>query len=121
MARTYGYQPTSDATPSTPPNEPAGASSARHPRLAIRATATGHGRTVTLDGNDISKALTGVTLTLGVGQVPTATLDLLLIDVTEVQDAETRILIPDATRDALTAIGWTPPAEPSADQPDHLD
>lgn len=28
MARTYGYQPTSDATPSTPPSEPAGASSA---------------------------------------------------------------------------------------------
>jgi hypothetical protein len=28
MPRTYGHQPTTDATPSTPPREPAGASSA---------------------------------------------------------------------------------------------
>lgn len=114
MTRVHGYQPTNTTTPGTPPNGPAGTSTAqpRHHRLAITTAATGYGSTVTLDGQDISHALTGLTLNLGVGRASIATLDLLLIDITEVKDAQTRILVPDATRDALTALGWTPPADP---------
>jgi hypothetical protein len=86
-------------------------------RLAITATGVGTAE-VLLNGQDIANALTGLTLDMGVGKVPTATLDLLLIDTTKVQDAETRIFIPDATREALLALGWTPPTEP--EPTDHL-
>jgi len=78
-------------------------------RLAITAKAPGERSTVTIDGHDISRALTGLTLSIGVGQIPTATLDLLLIDATQFQDAEARILIPEATRETLLALGWTEP------------
>ncbi|MEE4546475.1 hypothetical protein V2S66_31485 [Streptomyces sp. V4-01] len=115
MTRTYGYQPTSNATPGTPPNEPAGASSAqpRRHRLAVHATGYGQGSTVTLDGHDISGALTGLTFAIEVNKPTTATLDLRLYDVTEIQDVEARVLVPDGTRDALIALGWAPPAEPT--------
>lgn len=122
---TTGQQPSIQpprTQPGPPPPPSASSAQPRRPRLGITAKAPGEHSTVTLDGHDIARALTGLTLTLGVGQVPTATLDLLLLDITEVQDAETRILVPDATRDVLTALGWTAPAElaPQTDaQPSH--
>lgn len=67
--------------------------------------------TVHLDGTDIAHALTGIALTLGVNKAATATLDLVIVDVTEVQDTEARIVIPDATRDLLVQLGWTAPPE----------
>ena len=90
-------------------------------RLAITAQAPGERSTITIDGHDISNALTGLTLEIGVGKVPTATLDLLLIDTTEYQDAETRILIPEATRDTLVALGWTPPEQSDTAKPSPMD
>lgn len=85
--------------------------------LAIKATGIGTAE-ILLNGQDIASALTDLTLTMGVGKVPTATLDLLLIDTTQIQDAETRILIPDATRDLLVTLGWTPPGEKAAPEPE---
>lgn len=111
-----GYAPTHNTQPGTPPHGPAGASSANANTHRLAITARGLGSTVHLDGHDIGSALTGLTLTLSAGQAPTATLDLAIHNVTELQDSETRILIPDATRDALIALGWTPPAdEPKKD------
>lgn len=108
-----GQQPTSDATPSTPPCEPAGASSAR--RHSFTVTSTGPtSASVLIDGHDIANGCAGLTLTMGVGQVPTVNLDLLILATTEIQDVQARILIPDATRDLLIGLGWTPPVEPSA-------
>lgn len=83
-------------------------------RLAINAPSP-RAVEVHLNGQDIAHGLTGLTLTMGAGRVPQATLDLLILDVTEVQDTETRILIPDTTRDALIALGWTPPADEPKD------
>lgn len=85
--------------------------------LAIKATGIGTAE-VLLNGHDIASALTDLTLTMGVGNVPTAKLRLLLIDTTEFQDAETQILIPDATRDLLVTLGWTPPGENAAPEPE---
>jgi hypothetical protein len=69
------------------------------------------GYSVTVDGHDISTALTGLSVTMNAGRHTEATLDLRYIDVTEIQDAETRIHIPDAIREVLLALGWTAPAE----------
>ncbi|NUQ95673.1 MAG: hypothetical protein HOY79_03635 [Streptomyces sp.] len=80
-------------------------------RLTVTATGP-KTTTVRLDGHDIANALTGLTLTLGVDRVPEAHLELLLIDVTDIQDIDARILISDTAREMLVALGWTPPAEP---------
>lgn len=115
MPRTYGYQPTGDTTPGTPPTEPAGASSART-RHSFAVTTTGPtSAQVLIDGHDIAHGVTGLTLTMGVAQVPTVTLDLAILDATEIQDVQARVLIPDATRDLLTHLGWTAPADPHAE------
>lgn len=79
-------------------------------------TTQGHAAEVRIDGHDIADGLTGLTLSMGVGRIPTATLELLIPDVTELHDAETQLLIPDSTRDVLVALGWTPPTgEPKED------
>ncbi|MFD8805570.1 hypothetical protein [Streptomyces sp. NPDC059597] len=64
---------------------------------------------VELDGQDIAKALTGLTLRLGVGHLPTATLDLIVHDFGA--EADVRFVVPDECRDLLVRLGWTPPAE----------
>ena len=46
------------------------------------------GAEVLIDGHDIAHGLTGLTITMGAGQIP------------------------DTTRDALVKLGWTPPSEP---------
>lgn len=70
-----------------------------------------YGHEVILDGADIANGIDGLTITMHAGQPTSVELSIPIIDVTEVQDAETRILVPDATRDALIALGWTPPTE----------
>ncbi|MCU1612610.1 MAG: hypothetical protein JWO98_150 [Frankiales bacterium] len=83
-------------------------------RHTVRITANGpHATEVSIDGTDIRNALTGLTLRMGVGDIPRMTVDLLLLDVTELQDAEAQVLIPDATVEALVALGWTPPVDPA--------
>jgi hypothetical protein len=75
-----------------------------------------YGHRVLLDGTDIANSINGLTITMRAGLPASVELSLPIIDVTEIQDAEARILIPDATRDTLTALGWTPPAS-TGDEP----
>lgn len=78
------------------------------------------GTEVLIDGHDIANSLTGLTLSMGANQPTVATLDLLIPDVTELHDTETRIHVPLSTRAALIALGWTPPAEPEPTEDLHI-
>lgn len=66
---------------------------------------------VEVDGNDISKALRGLTVRLGAGHLPEVELDLSVIDVTDFGMPEVMVHIPEAVHDALVKLGWTPPPE----------
>lgn len=69
---------------------------------------------VDLDGQDISRALRGVTIRCAANERPSVDLDLKLdaIEVTRlaVRDPEILLSLSDDVRDALIALGWTPPA-----------
>lgn len=65
---------------------------------------------IEIDGVDISNAIRSFTLTHGYGQHPVLELELALIDVTTLDAPEAEYLLTSATRDALLAMGWTPPA-----------
>ncbi|MFF9271140.1 hypothetical protein [Streptomyces rochei] len=69
----------------------------------------GPGAQVEVDGENIASILTGLTLRMGVGDMPTATLDLVVYDLGT--EAEVRFEVPDECRDLLVRLGWTPPAE----------
>jgi hypothetical protein len=75
----------------------------------LHITSDGVASRVRLDGEDISRALVGVRLNLGVGVLPQATLDVLVHDLTT--ETEGQVVLPEATRDLLVRLGWTPPAE----------
>jgi hypothetical protein len=63
-----------------------------------------------LDGHDVSYAISGVTVSCHVGQLPVVTVQLAVhpLDV----DGEAVILIPEPTQRMLITLGWTPPTEP---------
>ena len=65
---------------------------------------------VTLDGTDVSRGLTGLTLRADVDDMPRLTLDVLTLDITKV-GGQMEILIPDHTRELLVELGWTPPTD----------
>lgn len=67
---------------------------------------------VTVDGVDIASAVTAVTVHGNAWERPRITLELSIHDVTRISSPETELLIPEATAQALVALGWTPPAEP---------
>jgi hypothetical protein len=67
----------------------------------------GANSTIDVGGHDVSKAVRGLAVTAEVGQVPVLALDLVVCD--GHIDGEVIVTIPDATRDALVALGWTPP------------
>jgi hypothetical protein len=79
-----------------------------------------HGHEILLDGTDIANGIDGLTITMRAGHPASVELSMPIVDVTELQDPETRILIPDATRDVLLALGWTPPADPDAEDTSDL-
>lgn len=79
-------------------------------KAEIEISGTGRGRVV-LDDADVSAAVRGLTIRAEVGRIPQIELDLSVIDVTGLGVAQAEILIPDATREALIALGWTPPAD----------
>lgn len=65
---------------------------------------------VELNGQDISRALKGLTVTLRADAVPSVTLNVLVEKM--VSDFfEADLYIPQATRDLLAQFGWTPPEE----------
>lgn len=77
-------------------------------RAEIELDGIGRGRLV-IGGQDISAAVRAFVVRGGVHELPTLELDLLVHDVTRLGSAEMEILVSDATRDALIALGWTPP------------
>lgn len=76
----------------------------------LRITQSGVDQTVRLDDVDITHALRGVTLKVEAGSLPVAELDAVLFDVDTVAEGAI-IHVPDETRAALVALGWTPPEE----------
>jgi hypothetical protein len=74
--------------------------------LVISLDGRGHGM-LALDDKDLSNAINGFTLTSRAGQASVLELDIVpyLTTVT----AEVTVTIPEATRAALVALGWTPP------------
>lgn len=77
-------------------------------RISIPTNRLGHA--VELDGVDISRSLIGMTLTIRAGDVPSAVLDVIAEEVPSQLD-EVRAYLPDATKELLVRLGWTPPAE----------
>lgn len=67
---------------------------------------------VVVDGHDISDAVTSATLELD-ARSPTPELHLKLgyCELDTVEAAEARVVITEPTRQALLALGWTPPEE----------
>lgn len=79
-------------------------------RLRISTPTDRGGQVVELDGVDVSRALLGLTLRLRAGDMPTAVLDVIAEEIpTEL--AEVRACLPEATKDLLIRLGWTPPVE----------
>lgn len=70
---------------------------------------------VLIDGTDIAKGLTGLTLRLGADQVPRLELDLQLADMTGLGPIEAEVHLRKASHEALVALGWTPPASERRD------
>ncbi|MFJ3037721.1 hypothetical protein [Streptomyces tendae] len=84
--------------------------SERQPRALRIAKPTDRGGwVVELDGHDISNALRGLSLNLDSSPVAEARLDVIAEDVST--HAEVLVCLPDATKDLLVRLGWTPPAE----------
>lgn len=65
---------------------------------------------VELDGRDITRAVSGVTVEIDVDSKPTALLNVLLFDVSTHLDNPC-VVIPDATRELLVQLGWKPPQD----------
>ncbi|MCX4703874.1 hypothetical protein [Streptomyces sp. NBC_01373] len=78
--------------------------------LRIARLPEGPGWIVELDGQDVAKALTGLSLRLDGGPVVTAVLDVVAEEIPN-DLGEVRAWLPDATKDLLVRLGWTPPAE----------
>ncbi|MFE2326127.1 hypothetical protein ACFXD5_19730 [Streptomyces sp. NPDC059385] len=61
-----------------------------------------------LDGVDVTRCLKALAFQIGVDQEPTATLDIVLWDVST--DAENpRLVVSEDCRKVLIHLGWTPP------------
>lgn len=69
--------------------------------------------TITVDGHDISKAVRGYVLSHErPGVEPVLLLDILAPSHRTTFAGQTAVVeLPDATREALVALGWTPPAD----------
>lgn len=62
---------------------------------------------IALDGEALN-GVRGLDLSATAGEIPSLTVELLVNEV-EV-DGEMTVTVPDATREALIALGWTPPS-----------
>ncbi|WP_027930711.1 hypothetical protein [Amycolatopsis thermoflava] len=67
---------------------------------------------VQLDGHDITQGITGVTLEISQGLYPRLVLDLSALEVDVTTDGQIGVVIPDATAEVLTRLGWAPPPQP---------
>ncbi|MCM2580458.1 hypothetical protein [Streptomyces meridianus] len=82
-------------------------------RIAIEGDGLPGSTNVLLDGRDIGRGLTGLTLTLAHDRVPHVELDLVVVDATRVGSVEAEVVLGSGVADTLVALGWTPPAEES--------
>lgn len=73
----------------------------------VKITASGNGR-VEIAGQDISGAISGLTLDMVAGDLAVLTLRLPIYEAGDVE-GEAAVVIPDETKDLLVAHGWTPP------------
>lgn len=83
---------------------------AKHVAISLR---RGVGE-ILVDGRDIAHGVTDLTLTVGARRPAALVVELAVFLVRDVQvdgEAITTVRMPDATRDALIALGWTPPQE----------
>lgn len=82
------------------------------PEVRLRNTRMGEW-SVTVDGTEIGSAIRRSGMRLDVpanpAEIPTLTVDLMLFPPNEVDLGRVKVEVPDATRDALIALGWTPP------------
>lgn len=79
-------------------------------KAQIEVDGTGRDGRVVLDGRDVSGGVRGFALRAEVGRRTELELDLAVADGATF-DGEVRLVIPESTREALIALGWTPPAE----------
>ena len=82
----------------------------RPQRLRLGGTGLPGGTQIELDGVDIAHAVTGLSLHIGVDNLPTAVFDVALREL-DTDLEQPRVTVPDETRDLLVRLGWTPPAE----------
>jgi hypothetical protein len=64
-----------------------------------------------VDGKDLSNGVGGLTLRSEAGKANVLTLDVIPHVVS--MKGEVKVIVSDASHDALVAIGWTPPGEPA--------
>ncbi len=86
----------------------------------LHVTGIGAGRyKVELDGHDIAHGLRSLSIDLDGERPPQVTAELNVFEVRELALDDVRVSIPDATRELLVRLGWTPPSDPaSATRPD---
>lgn len=68
----------------------------------------GWNSTIEVDGHDISAAARAFRLDADVHGIPQLVVDLVVLESSTVS-GEATVVIPEATREALIALGWTPP------------
>jgi|GEM_PF-6781270 len=66
---------------------------------------------ITVDGHDISNAVSSATLWLEPDGFPELELTLRIVETKTLTSPNTVVSISDDVRDALIRLGWTPPAE----------
>ncbi|MGW4663218.1 hypothetical protein [Streptosporangium sandarakinum] len=71
---------------------------------------------VVVDGQDISDAVNSLTLRVEGGVLPVVDVELAMVEVTRIDSEDAELYIPLTTRDALIALGWTPPPASSTTQ-----
>lgn len=68
---------------------------------------SGPGVSVEVDGHELAQSVRGLRVTASVHDLPRLELDLVEHEI--VVEGEMRVEIPPKTREALIALGWTPP------------
>jgi hypothetical protein len=66
---------------------------------------------VELDGHDISRYITGLTMRYDTANVPTAVIDVVLLSHTDIDAEDADVVVPEPTAELLVRLGWTPPAQ----------
>jgi hypothetical protein len=69
------------------------------------------GARIRLDDTDISNAVRGIDVSMEAGNLPQVTVELRIDEIRRIDSEHAVVLIPSSTRDALVALGWTPPQE----------